>query len=164
LITPSSYFRFRIKEREVVSGLRSSFSIVIPSDIAYIKDTIHYVRQRLNNFQYPLTLIEFDIPLVITEALANAIIHGNKSDYNKTVKLSVTATPDVFICIVTDMGNGYNYSNLRSIPDDEDDPATSGRGINLIKSMMSKVSFNARGNQIRMVLKIKNEPAEANVA
>jgi serine/threonine-protein kinase RsbW len=162
LITPSSYFP--IKESEVVLDMRSSFSIVIPSDIAYIKDTILHVRQRLNNFQYPLTLIEFDIPLAITEALANAIIHGNKSDRSKTVKLSVTATPDVLICIVTDMGNGYNYSGMRSIPDDEDDPRTHGRGLNLIKNMMSKVSFNERGNQIRMVLKIKNEPVEVNVA
>lgn len=137
--------------------MKSSFSIVIPSDIAYINDIIVIVRQRLSKLQYPLTLVEFDIPLAITEALANAIIHGNRRDSNKTVKLSITATPYVFICIVTDMGEGFNYPSLSPIPDGVDDPPSSGRGISLIRSMMSRVSFNRSGNQIRMVLKVKNK-------
>jgi serine/threonine-protein kinase RsbW len=111
-----------------------------------------------------MPLVEFDIPLVITEALANAIIHGNRGDYNKTVKLSITATPHVFICIVTDMGEGFSYHDINPMLDGEADPPTSGRGISLIRNMMSKVSFNARGNQIRMVLKIKNAPVEVAVA
>jgi len=150
---------YRTIEREFVLALKTSFSIQIPSDIGYIKDLILHIRQRLSTFQYPATLVEFDIPLVITEALANAIIHGNKRDFNKTVKVSVTATPYLFICIVTDMGDGFNYSGLKPISNDVNDPPTSGRGISLIKSMMSKVTYNARGNQIRMVLKITNEPA-----
>jgi anti-sigma regulatory factor (Ser/Thr protein kinase) len=144
-----------IIQNRIVQLLKVSFSVVIPSDITYIKDIILYVGQQLSNFYYPLTLIELDIPLVITEALANAIIHGNNSDPSKTVRLSVDATPAIFKCVVTDMGKGFNHFELPPIPVDEDDPPTSGRGISLIKSMMSKVSFNAAGNQIRMVLIVR---------
>jgi len=132
-----------------------SFSVMIPSDITHVSNTVLYVRQQLSNFHYPLTLIEFDIPLAITEALANAIIHGNKSDPSKIVRLSVVATPAKFKCVVTDMGKGFNYFELPPIPVGQDDPSTSGRGVSLIKSMMSKVSFNAVGNQIRMVLIVR---------
>jgi serine/threonine-protein kinase RsbW len=134
--------------------MRISFNIVIPSDIAHIKRAVLDVRQRLSNIQYPITLLEFDIPLVITEALANAIIHGNRNDSSKTVRLSVRASPCFFVCVITDMGNGFNYPELLPIPEAGDDPPTSGRGISLIKSLMSNVSFNASGNQIRMMLKV----------
>jgi serine/threonine-protein kinase RsbW len=135
--------------------MRVSFSIAIPSDIARIQDTVLYVRQRLSNIQYPITLVEFDIPLVLTEALANAIIHGNGRDSSKTVRLSIRATPYLFKCVVTDMGNGFNHPEVQPILENDDDPPISGRGISLIKSLMSNVSFNPSGNQIRMMLKVK---------
>jgi serine/threonine-protein kinase RsbW len=135
--------------------MKISFSKEIPSDIAHINEAVQEVRQRLSNINYPITILEFDIPLVITEALANAIIHGNRRDASKTVRLFISATPRLFKCVVTDMGNGFDHTDLLPIPEGNDDPATSGRGISLIKSMMSHVSFNNRGNQIRMMLKLE---------
>jgi serine/threonine-protein kinase RsbW len=130
------------------------FSLDVPSDTGLIHEVVAFIKTQLSRVDYPLPLVEFDIPLVITEAMANAMIHGNGRDTTKTVTVSVKITPSNFFCVVTDKGSGFDYMKLQPLQDSEDSPPTNGRGVHLIRSLMSNVSFNSCGNQIRMRLKI----------
>lgn len=94
------------------------------------------------------------VELALTEALANAVVHGAKSDPTKIVECDV-ACDEVkgILIIVRDPGNGFDP---RSIPDPcvgENIYSGHGRGIYLINQLMDEVRFNHNGTEIRMLKK-----------
>jgi anti-sigma regulatory factor (Ser/Thr protein kinase) len=98
-----------------------------------------------------------DIPLALTEALANAVVHGSSLDSSKRVLVSIKASRNVFSCAITDEGPGFDHTSAPEFSATDDYPLTHGRGIFLIKNLMSRVSFNPAGNQIRMRLVLPHE-------
>jgi anti-sigma regulatory factor (Ser/Thr protein kinase) len=130
-----------------------SFRVSEPAEVCRINPLVARVKDRVRNLGYPASAMELDIPLALTEALANAVVHGNKSDPRKRVVLAVEATECVFRCSVTDQGGGFDYSSVPPPGFGEEEPLSHGRGIMLIRSLMTEVSYNRAGNQIRMALK-----------
>ncbi len=95
-----------------------------------------------------------DIMVALQEALANAALHGCGDDASKEIGCKVTANAsDVFIT-VRDPGPGFD---LRMA-----DPAnytastlTHGRGICLMRSLMTDVTFDRGGAEIRLHKRIQ---------
>lgn len=141
-------FSFKSKYRAELS-----FEIVLPAEIGNIQIAVDEVKLRIRALNYPDSVAEFDIPLVLTEALANAIVHGSRKDPRKSVTVSVSASCKRFECVVTDEGPGFDHHRAADFVASTDDPPTSGRGLFLMRSLMSEVRFNRAGNQIRLVLK-----------
>ncbi len=95
-----------------------------------------------------------------SEAVNNAISHGNKNDPAKNVTLDVEYRDSVIVISVEDEGGGFNPD---SIPDPllpENLLKPSGRGIHIIRSLMDKVDFKftPHGTKIIMRLKIGELP------
>jgi serine/threonine-protein kinase RsbW len=100
----------------------------------------------------------FSVHLALEEALANAIKHGNHSDCGKSVCVRCRLWPDRVRIEVADEGPGFSLS---SIPDPTSPTylhAPSGRGIMLMRSFMTRVEYNDRGNQV--ILEKRRSPAE----
>ena len=76
-----------------------------------------------------------------TEAVNNAIVHGNKSDPDKCVAMVVIWTADALTMRVKDSGMGFDPSTLPNPLADENLLKDSGRGIFLIRQMMDEVKF-----------------------
>jgi serine/threonine-protein kinase RsbW len=92
----------------------------------------------------------FSVHLAMEEALANAIKHGNQSDYNKSIRIRCLLSPDRVRIEVGDEGAGFSVS---SVPDPTDPSrlwCPSGRGIMLMRTFMTRVEFNERGNQVTL--------------
>jgi len=95
----------------------------------------------------------FAIRLALEEALSNAFRHGNAGDPDKTVRLECRIEPDQVMLAVEDEGSGFDP---HAVPDPTAEPnlhLPSGRGIMLMRSFMTEVDFNARGNRVRMVFR-----------
>lgn len=93
----------------------------------------------------------------ITEAVNNAIIHGNRRDDSKKIKLtqSIDDNPNSLIIInIKDEGNGFNYLNLPDPTAPENVAMIGGRGIFLIKQLADYVIFNDKGNSIELQFKL----------
>ncbi len=91
------------------------------------------------------------VELALREALSNAIIHGNRLDARKLVRVCCRCEGGngVFI-VVRDHGNGFDP---RKVPDPlafENLRAEHGRGIHLMKLAMDEISFEREGTEIRM--------------
>jgi serine/threonine-protein kinase RsbW len=91
-----------------------------------------------------------------SEAVNNAISHGNRNDPEKNVTLDVEYKDKVIVISVEDEGGGFNPD---SIPDPllpENLLKPSGRGIHIIRSLMDRVDFEftSRGTKVIMRLKI----------
>lgn len=93
----------------------------------------------------------------ITEAVNNAIIHGNKREKSKKIKLNhfIESSNHIKICInIEDEGGGFDYNNLPNPTAPENIELIGGRGIFLIKNLADFVIFNDKGNSIELQFKI----------
>lgn len=123
---------------------------VIPSDPTLLNDAVSEITAALD------CAVCWDdveiIGLVVREALANAIVHGNRCDPEKTVSISVTVNEDCDLLVsVKDSGSGFDLSGLPNLIAAENLLASHGRGIFLIRQLMDEVDFKFdHGTEVRM--------------
>lgn len=92
------------------------------------------------------------IELALTEALANAVIHGAGSDPTKIVECDVACDEaNGILIIVRDPGKGFDPASLPNPCMGENIYAQHGRGIYLINQLMDEVKFHKNGTEIHMV-------------
>ena len=96
-----------------------------------------------------------DILISMTEAVNNAIHHGNRGDESKKISLVCRVKERKIKFEVIDEGEGFN-------PDDIPDPRSSekietenGRGVFIMKSLASKVKFKRKGSKVEITFKYK---------
>jgi serine/threonine-protein kinase RsbW len=95
---------------------------------------------------------EDDIELALTEALANAVVHGAKSDPSKIVECDVACDEKHGILIVVrDPGPGFDPSKIADPCHGENIYSNHGRGIYLINQLMDEVKFHKNGTEIHML-------------
>lgn len=91
-----------------------------------------------------------NILIAVTEAVNNAIQHGNLEDVNKKVIVSVKQNTDELCFIIKDTGEGFAYDNLPDPTAPENIEKESGRGIFLMKSLADKVTFEDNGAKVTL--------------
>ena len=84
------------------------------------------------------------------EAVNNAILHGNKGDTKKMVKVDFTADGNFFNVTVTDEGEGFEYNNLPDPTDPKNIENLHGRGVFLMRNLCDEIVFNDSGNEVKM--------------
>jgi len=95
---------------------------------------------------------EDDIELALTEALANAVVHGAKSDPSKTIECDVACDEHRgILIIVRDPGPGFDPAKIADPCHGENIYENHGRGIYLINQLMDEVQFHKNGTEIHML-------------
>ncbi len=94
----------------------------------------------------------YNLLISVTEAVNNAIMHGNKFDPLKNVTVSLTATEDFVEIEVQDEGSGFDPDTVADPREPENLLKSSGRGIFIIKSLLDDVTFekNDIGTKVTM--------------
>lgn len=88
--------------------------------------------------------------LLLSEAVTNGIIHGNKLDPAKKVFVEAIVHPDKIVLKVEDQGDGFNPEAVPNPLEEENLLKTGGRGVYLMKEYADDVTYNDKGNQIRL--------------
>jgi serine/threonine-protein kinase RsbW len=97
---------------------------------------------------------EDDIELALTEALANAVIHGAKNDPSKVIECDVACDEQRgILIIVRDPGSGFDPAKISDPRHGENIYSDHGRGIYLINQLMDEVQFHKNGTEIHMLKK-----------
>ena len=97
---------------------------------------------------------EDDIEVALTEALANAVVHGAKEDPKKIVECLVACDEERgMLIMVRDPGSGFDPTSLPDPCHSENVFSNHGRGIFLINQLMDEVGFHKNGTEIHMVKK-----------
>lgn len=131
--------------------------IQIPSLVENIRVVESFIDNSKDTFQ-----IEDDIygniMVAVTEAVNNAIRHGNKFDKDKNVYLSLYVQPNQLRFEIEDEGTGFNYENLDdpTAPENLENPG--GRGIFLIRHLADAVEFSNDGRRVELIFQLA--PAE----
>jgi serine/threonine-protein kinase RsbW len=95
-----------------------------------------------------------DLTIALSEALANAAIHGNQLDPERPVSVVVkVATGTEAVIDIEDSGPGFDHSQL-------DDPTAEsrvlmpgGRGVYLMRHLVDRLEYNRSGNRVRLVVR-----------
>ena len=95
-----------------------------------------------------------NILIALTEAINNAITHGNKLDPNKKVKLNMSSKNSNLSFVIQDEGEGFDFDNIPDPTLPENLTKLNGRGVFLMKSWADEVVFEAKGTSITLTFSI----------
>jgi serine/threonine-protein kinase RsbW len=125
----------------------------LPSEIGCIEEAVELVTRHCLAGHDATRTTRFRLQVVLSEALSNAIVRGNREDRDKWVDVRAELGPDVIRVEVTDEGDGFDPAAVpEPIRPELLDEAT-GRGLYLLRKLVDAVEFNARGNSICMTLR-----------
>lgn len=122
-----------------------------PSNIRVVEGFVQHLCQEMNVRQelYPNILIS------LTEAVNNAIRHGNNLDENKQVEICIVEKESNQICLrVSDEGRGFNINDIKDPTIEENIFRLGGRGVFLIRELADEVHFLDNGSTVEMAFKI----------
>lgn len=134
----------------------SHFVTIFESNLIKIREILPDILEFIkNNYLYISEETLFELRIIFSELLANAIIHGNKSDIAKKIELIINIEQDEIISQIKDEGTGFNflkekdrYSHHTSILKE------SGRGLLLVFSLTETLQINETGNVVEFHKKI----------
>lgn len=95
-----------------------------------------------------------NVMIAVTEAVNNAIFHGNKEDKNKKVTLTLELHEDEINFKVEDEGPGFDPESLPDPTAPENLEKPGGRGIFIIKNLADKYKFENEGRLTNMTFTI----------
>ena len=95
---------------------------------------------------------EDEVELALSEALANAVVHGASADPAKIVECDVACDQEHgMLIVVRDPGPGFDPARLANPCVGENIYSSHGRGIYLINQLMDEVQFHKNGTEIHMI-------------
>lgn len=95
-----------------------------------------------------------NIIVSVTEAVNNAIMHGNKQDPEKKVEVSVAKDHHSLIFYIKDEGAGFDFNNLPDPTAPENLEKPTGRGVFLMKNLSDLVVFSDNGSVVEIHFKL----------
>ena len=94
-----------------------------------------------------------NILVALTEAVNNAIQHGNKNNPSKNIDISFSIRPDHVSFTIKDEGPGFNYDTLPDPTAPENLEKPGGRGVFLMKNLADTIKFENNGATVKLDFK-----------
>lgn len=125
----------------------------VPSEVDCIEEAVAVLTRHCLSGAEVSPKVQFRLQVALSDALANAIVRGNREDSGKQVFVEVELHPDAVNIHVTDEGDGFDHASVAEALDPQSLDLPSGRGLFLIRHMVDDVHFNTQGNSICMTLR-----------
>ncbi len=91
-----------------------------------------------------------NILIAVTEAVNNAISHGNNNNPAKKVSIGFESDEKQLTFKIEDEGPGFDYQNLPDPTDPANLEKINGRGVFLMKNLADKIEFQNNGKQVSL--------------
>lgn len=124
--------------------------MVLESDLACIERVVDETEAFLASRVLDEDLA-YRVVLLATEAVTNAIEHGNKFDLAKHVNYRVDIRPAQIEIEVEDQGTGFDPSTTEDPRESKNLLREGGRGILFMESMADEVRFEKGGRIVRLI-------------
>ena len=126
-----------------------NISIEIPS----LSENIRIIESFIDNAKEKFNLnddIYGNIMISVTESVNNAIIHGNKKNKDKNVRITLTLNQGIIKFQICDEGEGFDYSGLPDPTSPENIEKPGGRGIFLMRHLADEIDFEDDGRVVEL--------------
>lgn len=118
----------------------NSARLVISSDPHRISEADEFLEATLRAHGVPESMVT-DVAIASTELINNAIVHGNKSNPDKTVTIEVSFTSTDLTVRVGDQGEGFNPQEIPDPLAEENLLREVGRGVFIVRSLMDELRY-----------------------
>jgi len=125
----------------------------LPTDVTSIGDAVDYVMSRCLTCCQEAARLNLNFRVGLTEALSNAMLYGNGDDPSKNVVVEISFLAGRLEAIVRDQGLGFDPATVPDPTRPENLAKPCGRGLFLMRELLDEVSYNARGNEVTLVLR-----------
>jgi serine/threonine-protein kinase RsbW len=122
-------------------------------EIPSLAENIRMIESFIDNAKEKYQLdddIYGNIMIAVTEAVNNAIKHGNGSDSTKNVSLTLSFEEGLIKFKIEDEGKGFDHLNLPDPTSPENLEKPGGRGIFLMKHLSDEVAFDDNGRVVQL--------------
>ena len=96
-----------------------------------------------------------DILITLTEAVTNAITHGNGFDESKTVSVEMERQTDTISFTISDEGHGFDPENVPDPTSPENIFKVGGRGVFLMRQLADCCFFRNNGSAVELQFAIR---------
>lgn len=124
-------------------------TLKIQSTTRSISELEMYIKGFFDQFELEPELYP-NILISLTEAVNNAIQHGNNNDNSKVVHIETIKRNDRLCCVIIDEGPGFDYQNLPDPTDPANIENPGGRGVFLMQQLSDSVKFHNNGSRVVM--------------
>jgi len=122
-----------------------------PNNLITVEEFVNYFSKDLGLSEEQLSVLL----LAVTEATTNAIIHANKCDPTKLVKIHAQIEDSKLLIKIKDEGKGFDPTKLPDPTEPENLLKDSGRGVFLMKVYMDDVKYNVTPTGLETILVLK---------
>jgi serine/threonine-protein kinase RsbW len=120
---------------------RIAVDIKVPNQTRYLCLIGHIgenIARTLRHYGGDREKLAYDLNLVLTEAMANAILHANEGDPAKDIHIEISIVKQNLFIKVFDFGPGFDIEKYIRPSHPLDDH---GRGIYLIHTIMDEITY-----------------------
>jgi len=135
-----------------VDGIEGAFALHLRSDVTLVDPAVELFARHCFAGREASRHSLFRLRVSLAEALANAILFGNRSDPRKAVHVQADLHVDHIRLCVQDEGPGFDPSTVPDPRDPDLLESPCGRGLFIIRHLAESVEFNEKGNTIWMIL------------
>jgi serine/threonine-protein kinase RsbW len=126
----------------------------IPSDVTHVEAAVELLVRHCLEPAAPACRTAFRFRVAVAEALANAILCGNRADPALTVAVRAECRAAELRVHVTDEGTGFDPAAVPDPIGTDDIERACGRGLFLIRNLSDRVEFSPRGNSLCMTFRL----------
>lgn len=138
------------RNADVIKEGQVRLDFLIPSKLSRILGVNRLVSFLANEFGFPVEDSKVNLPLVMDEALSNAIVHGNKNREDLKVHVRIYVSCHRFFVQVEDEGEGFESGTTSDPKAEANLHKPSGRGIYLMRELMDRVEFKEGGRLLEI--------------
>ena len=95
-----------------------------------------------------------NILISLTEAVNNAMQHGNRFDDNKNILVSCREKPHRIQLTISDEGSGFDPKKIPDPTAADHIEIEGGRGVYLMKQLTDEMHFHDHGRTVELVWRI----------
>jgi serine/threonine-protein kinase RsbW len=132
------------------------FYEVIPSTLEALDEVIDTLLVLAREMKCSVQELD-EVELAMREALANAVVHGNRQDPRKKVAIRCYCQPDRgMLLVIDDEGSGYDPAKVPNPTQAQCLMETHGRGLFLMRRLMDRVRISRKGTRVTLVKRLKS--------
>ena len=135
--------------KESLNSSKSASNFQLESN----QDSFNTIEGDLRNLIKPFNLNQEkfgEILVSLTEAITNAVRHGNKFDASKHVAVEFVGDESRLYFRVSDEGKGFDYDAVPDPTSPENILTCGGRGVHIMKALADELNYSDSGRTVEL--------------
>lgn len=130
------------------------FNKEYPTDYGLKTPIIMELTEVIENNDLEPDMSEYELNLILDEALTNAMEHGNRWNTEKRINVEMYHLNHYLFIGIEDEGEGFDHSTMQDYFDEKDLLSSRGRGLRIISKLVTS-EWDKSGSKINLKIHLR---------